>query len=201
MKYATPPRHSLTLAASAIAAVGLLLTAGLAQAQTTKTIKGHFHSSDGNRGTYIETVDTNGDVVTDTVVYTRQSDKETSTDISIVTGKDTGTGTYTVAFSHTDYGTTAAFTSMKTVVYVKGEGHVGNGTYTNADGVAGTFRTLEYYVKDIKIESSAYVPSTGTGTNELRVEEDALGFKTVRTLTVAPDDKITSVDATFHRDL
>jgi hypothetical protein len=201
MKHSYLPHRSFTFAATAIAAVGLMLTSGLAQAQTTKTIKGRFHSTDGNSGNFVETIDTDGDVVTDTVVYTRNSDQETSTDITTVTGKDTGMGTYTVAFSHTDYGATAAFTSNKTVDYVKGGGHVGMGTYTTATGTTGTFRTLETVASDVKIVSTAYVPATGTGTNELRVQEESFGFTAIRDLTLDPDGKATTVYTIRHRNL
>jgi hypothetical protein len=201
MKNSYLPHPSLTFVAAAVAAVGLMFTSSLAQAQTTKTIKGHFHSTDGNSGSFVETVDTDGDVVTTTVVYTRNSDKETSTDISTVTGKDTGVGTYTVAYSHTDYGTTAAYTSNRTVDYVKGGGHVGTGTYTTAAGVTGTFRTLETFVNEVKITSFAYLPATGTGINELRVEEDEFGFTAVRDLTLDATGKATTVYTIRHHNL
>jgi hypothetical protein len=197
MKHSYLRHRSIILAA----AVGLMFTSGLAHADTTRITKGRFHSTDGNGGRFVETVVTDGDVVTETVVLTRNSDQETSTSITTTTGKDTGTGTYTVAYSHTDYGATAAFTSNRTVDYIKGGGHVGTGTYTTATGVTGTFRTLENRVSDVKITSFAYLPATGTGTNELRIEEDTFAYTAVRELTLDPDGTATTVYTIRHRDL
>jgi hypothetical protein len=196
MKRTTLPHSFTLLAVTAFAAIGLLASAGAQPLETSKTIKGEFNSTDGNHGTYVETTATEGNVETITIVYTRQSDKETSTDITVKT-PDTATKSYTVSYSHTDYGSTAKFTSDKTVDKVKG-GYVGSGTYTNADGVSGKFRTLETTVDGINVISAAYIPATGTGTNELRVEQDALGFIAVRTLTVTPTGATTSVITTRY---
>jgi hypothetical protein len=195
MKHLLLPRNITALAATAFAAIGLVLSSGAVHAETTKTRKGAFKSTDGNRGTFIETVVTNGDTKTDTFVYTRGSDKETSTDITTTT--DVSATSHTVSYSHTDYGSTTPFVSKKTVDEVKG-GNFGTGTYTNADGVSGTFRTLETSAGSVSVVSAAYIPSTGAGTNDLRVEEDTLGFKVVRTLSVDPAGTTSSITNTLH---
>ena len=190
MKHSYLPRNVHALTVTAIAAVGLLLTSGAALAQTTKTIKGHFHSTDGNHGIYVETIATDGDTETKTVVYTREPDKETSTDITNTVGK--GTGTRTVAYSHTDFGSTAEFTASKTITKVKG-GFVGTGTYTTAAGVTGTLKTLETFAADVSVVTATYTPSTGTGdTTDLRLEEDALGFVAVKDITIDPNGNTVS---------
>jgi hypothetical protein len=195
MKQSFLPHHINTLAVAAFAALGLMLSSGAAFAQTTKTIKGNFHSNDGNNGSFVETIATDGDSKTDTLVYTRRSDKATSTDIFTTVTNPTN-DSYTVAYSHTDYGSTAEFTSNKTVDKVKG-GYFGSGTYTTATGITGTLRSLETKASDVGVTSTAYLPSTGTaGTNDLRVEEDALGFKVVRTLSVDSNGTTTSVITT-----
>ncbi len=188
------PRSVNPLAVAAFAAFGLLFSSGAAFAQTMKTIKGNFHSNDGNDGTFVETVATNGDSKTDTVVYTRKSDHATSTDITTKV-TNPANDSYTVAYSHTDFGSTAEFTSNKTVDKVKG-GFFGSGTFTTAAGVTGTLRTLETNAADVNVISNAYLPATGAGTNDLRVEEDALGFVVTRTLSVDPSGTTKSIVTT-----
>jgi hypothetical protein len=197
MKHLQLPRNIRHLAITAIAAAGLIFTSGAALAGTTRTVKGVFHRTDGKNGTYVETIDTDGDTVTDTVILTLKDSKETATDITTKV-TDSATHSYTVAYTHTDFGSTAQFTSNKTVDKKKG-GEVGTGTYTDVAGVSGTFTTLETSQGDVGAVTAAYTPSSGAkGTSDVRLEEDALGFKAVRYFTLLPSGNTTSLVTTRY---
>ena len=187
-------RNFTPLAVTAVAAFGLMLTSGVAFAQTTKAIKGDYHSSDGNSGTYVETITINGNTKTDDVISTRNSDKKTSTDNTSTTVNPDKSRTIT--HSETAYGATAEFTSQRTVDKVKG-GFSGTGTYTTAAGVSGTLTSLETSAGTDGVRTIAYTASTGGVTTDLRVEYDGFGFALVKTFSLAPDGT-TTANVTTH---
>ncbi len=187
MKYVSLPR---SINSVAIAVIGLALTSGATLADTTKTIKGTFHASDGKKGSYVETVATDGDAVTVTFVYKDKATKETSTEVTTTT--KVSDDSYTVAYSHTDFGTTAAFTYNKTIDKVAG-GFTGKGTYTNADGTKGTVTSIDSGAGEVDVVSSTYAPASGdVGAHDLVVEEDGVSSVTIRTITVDPSGAVKS---------
>ncbi len=198
MQHSYLPRQFNAFAATAIAAFGLMLSTGAALAQTTKTVKGDFRSSDGNSGTYVATIAVNGEVTTETVVYTRSSDQETSTDITTTT-KDPADKSRTISYSHTDYGSTAEFTSNKTIAKVKG-GFSGSGTYTTAAGTTGTLTSLESSASGVSAKTTTYTSSAGKVTTNLRLEEDALdlGIVAIKVLALNPDGTTTATVTTRY---
>ena len=181
--------------ASATFAVSLFLTAA-ASAQTIKTVDGDFKSSDGSQGTFVRTVSNTGTTITYNTVYTRNSDKETSTDVDIRT-KNTD-GTIAVSYSHTDFGATAAYKSQKTITKEKNGQFVGKGTYTTATGDSGTVSLLESKGGPVDVTSNLHVsPTTGT-TQILDLSDEEFGFSVDKHITLAPDGVATTLVTTRY---
>ena len=188
-------KSSFSTLAAATFAAGMFLTAA-ASAQTTRTVSGDFKSSDGNSGTFVRTIVNSGATLTDTTVFTRNSDKETSTDVDSRT-KNTD-GTIAVTYSHTDFGATAAYTAQKTVTKEKNGQFVAKGTYTTATGDSGTLSILESKTGPVDVTSNLHVsPTTGT-TQVLDLEEDEFGFNIDKHITLAPDGTVTTVVTTRY---
>ena len=191
----------LTLPTLALAALTLSLAPARVSAQTTypvvHTYSGNFKSTDGNSGTFVNTVTTTSATTKDdVVVYTRSSDSETKTDTTDTTIN--GDGSRTVAYTSMDYGATAAFTSNKTITKEKHGQFVGTGTYTTAAGVSGDLTTLESKADIVNVVSAVYNSSTTGITNDLRLEEDGFGFVTVKHLDLAPGGVLTVVVTTRY---
>ena len=162
-----------------------------------QTHSGNFKSTDGNSGTFVNTVTVNSATSkSDIVVFTRSSDgakKTDSTDTTI-----NSDGTRTVAHSDIDYGATAAFTSTKTLTKEKHGQFVGKGTFTTAAGTTGTLTTLETKAETVNVVSAVYNNSTTGVTNDLRLEDDGFGFVTVKTLSLDPTGKLTETVTTRY---
>ena len=199
----------LTLPTLALAALGFALLPAHASAQTatettstltfpvTHTFSGNFKSTDGNSGTFVNTVTTNSATSKhDVVVFTRSSDSETKTDTTDTTTN--ADGSRTVAYSSLDYGATTPFTSNKTITKEKHGQFVGTGTYTTAAGVSGDLTTLESKADIVDVVSAVYNSSSTGITNALHLEEDGFGFVTVKTLDLAPGGKLTVVVTTRY---
>ena len=187
MKTSSTLHPILTLALSLCA-----LAPTLASAQTTtETITGDFKSTDGNSGTYVNTITTDGATKTERIVFTRTSDGAISTDSR--TAVKNSDHTRSVTYSHTDFGATAAFTSQKVVTREKHGQFIGKGTYTTATGDTGTLSTLESQAgSDNVVSEIDNSPTTGI-TQTLRLHEDVIGFHVVKTLSLAPDGTLTTV--------
>ena len=188
-------KNSFSTLASATFAVGLFLTAA-ASAQSIKTIDGDFKSSDGNQGTFVRTVSVTGTTTTTSTVFTRSSDKATSTNVDARTKN--GDGTTTVSYSHTEFGATAAYKSLKTVTKEKHGQFVGKGTYTTATGDSGTVSLLENRDGPVDVTSNLHVsPTTGT-TQILDLEDGEFGFSVDKHITLNPDGTVTTVVTTRY---
>lgn len=177
----------------ALAFTGCLLTAGLSSASPAsaatstskdRTISGTFTSSDGNKGTYVETYTVVGAVATDTIVYTSTTLSETSTEtLTTTTNTD---GTKTVVFSKLGFGATVAFTSTITYITSTGGNAVGTGTFVAVDGTVGTVTAVLAKNGQTSITSIDFTSALGVLTREVRLEENSNGCDT---------DKILDVDA------
>ena len=181
--------------ASATFAVGLFLTAA-ASAQSIKTIDGDFKSSDGSQGTFVRTISTTGETTTTTTVFTRNSDKETSTNVDART-KNTD-GTVAVSYSHTDFGATAAYKSQKTITREKHGQFVGKGTYTTATGDTGTLSILESKGGPVDVTSNLHVSATTGTTQVLDLDDEEFGFNVNKHITLNPDGTVTTVVTTRY---
>ena len=189
-------KPSFSTLAAATFAFGLFLTAGTLSAQTTKTIKGDFKSSDGNKGTFVRTVVTNGATTTDTTVFTRKSDEATRTDVETRTANTDGTHAVTV--SHLDFGATAAYTAQKTVSNEKHGEFVGKGTYTTPTGDTGTLSTLESANGPINVVSATHTSATTGVAQFLDLDDDEFAFSASKHIELAPDGTVTAVLTTKY---
>ena len=187
----THARLASILAMTALAFVGCALAPVNASAQTTgtKTITGKFKFKDGNKGSYVTTITKSDTGTTEQTVYTRSSDKATSTDTTVTT--DNTDGTKLVVYSHNDFGATAQFTSTKTVTPEKFGEAYSTGTYTTADGVSGVLNTLESSIDQIDAVNAIYTTATGV-TRDLRLKDSELGFTADKIITIQPDGTVTT---------
>lgn len=156
------------------------------------TTSGVYKNSNGEGGTFVETVTKNSaDSTSDVIVYTRGSDQATSTDTRNVTKN--GDGTKTVDYRSTQFGSTAAFASHKTITREKNGQFVGTGTYTTADGTTGTLTTLESQAETVNVVSAVYRSTDDAITNDLRLEDSEPLFHVVKTIHLGPDGKATTL--------
>ena len=196
----------LALPALALLAVGFTLSPARVSAQTAtatvtypvvNTRSGNFKSTDGNSGTFVNTITTTSATTkTDVVVFTRSSDSATRTDTTDTTINEDGSRT--IAHSSVDYGATAPFTSNRTLTKEKHGQFVGTGTYTTAAGVTGTLTTLETKAETVSVVSAVYNGSGVGITNDLRLEDDGFGFVTNKVLSLDPTGKLTEVVTTRY---
>ena len=175
--------------------VGLMLTA-TASAQTTKTYSGVFHSTDGNSGTYVRTTTVNGDTLSSTIVYTRESDKATATDT--YTRTTDAEGDRTVTINDKDFGATASYVAQKTVTKEKHGQFVGKGTYTTATGDTGTLSTLESKAAFVDVLSDIHTSPTTGVTQFLDLRDREFGFTVIKHITLAPNGTVTTVVTTRY---
>lgn len=195
--YSTHTRPLFALALAATACVGFAFAPASASAQTTttKTIIGAFKFNDGNKGTYVTTITKTDTADTEVTVFTRVSDKATSTDTTVTT--DNSDGTKLVTYSHNDFGATALYTSSKTVTPEKHGEAYGTGTFTNAAGVSGSLATLETKIGNINAASETYTTSTGIS-SDLHLKDSELGFTADKTIARAADGTVsTSIHTRF----
>ncbi len=187
----TPARVS---AQSVTGAAGPILVGSLEPIATiypvTQTRSGNFKSTDGNSGTFVNTITaTSATTKEEVVVFTRSSDGKTKTDTTNTTIN--GDGSRTVAYSSVDYGASAPFTSNKTLTKEKHGQFVGTGTFTTATGTGGILTTLETKAETVNVVSAVYNDSTTGITNDLRLEDDGFGFVTTKHLNLDPTGKLT----------
>lgn len=192
------------LLAPALAALSLCLAPNLASAQSTdaaaatvtypvtRTLTGNFKSTDGNSGTFVETITLNSATSkSDTTVYTRSKDGESRTETSsTVTNAD---GSRTVDYSDTEYNATAPFVSQKTITKESHGQFYGQGTYTTAAGVTGTLTSLETRADSVNVVSTVFKAADGTVANRLRLEDDGFGFVTVKAIDLDAAGKVNTV--------
>ncbi len=197
-------RSLVILPALAFLAAGFALAPASASAQAATvtypvihTHSGNFKSTDGDSGTFVNTItDTSATTKTDVVVFTRSSDNATKTDTTTTTLN--ADRSRTIAHSSVDYGATAPFTSNRTITREKHGQFVGTGTYTTASGDSGTLTTLETKAETVNVVSAVYNSATTGITNDLRLEDDGFGFVTVKRLSLDPSGKLTEVVTTRY---
>ncbi len=187
MKIHSTPFLALAFASCLVAAgVSSAPSASAASSTTSKdrTVTGTFTSSDGNKGTYVETYTIVGTVATDTIVYTSTTLSETSTEtLTTTTNTD---GTKVVVFSDLGFGATVAFTSTITYGIGTSGNAVGTGTFVAVDGTTGTLTAILAKNGQTSITSIAFTSALGVLTREVRLEENGNGCDT---------DTILDVDA------
>lgn len=159
-----------------------------------KTLKGTFHSSDGVSGKFVDTIEVNGATTTEKRVLTRKSDGATSTDTTVTT--KTSDTSETVVYTHVGYGTSATYTSTKTVTKVKG-GATGLGTYTDANGVSGTLKSLDTTSGLTDISATQATDANNAVTTDLHTQETDADRGLIKDITVAPDGTVSSTVSTF----
>lgn len=156
------------------------------------TTSGVFQNSNGESGTFVETVTLNSaDSKSDVTVFTRKSDQATRTETRDLTKNDDGTRT--VDYRDTEYGSTAAFSSHKVLTREKDGQFSGAGTYTTADGTTGTLTTLESKAETVDAVSAVYRTSAGAISNDLRLEDSEPSFRVVKTVHLAADGTVTTL--------
>ena len=189
--------HLLAAALTGCLAAGNLVAVSSAVAQTTtatttrdRTTTGNYRSTDGTAGTYIETFSLAGKVSTDKIVYTPTGSTETITDLMVVTVNADGTKT-----SVTTQFALGATTPSTFTVAVSAQVHgaaAGTGTFTLADGTAGTLTALVYKAGPANLTSLDLASAAGL-TRVLRSEERGNGGDSDTLVTVTPAGTLTSV--------
>ncbi len=195
-------KTSFNLLAAATLAAGLFLAAGAVSAQstapasTTKTITGNFKSTDGNKGTYVRTIVTEGVTQTDTTVFTRASDQATATDVTTRTNQ--GNGVVVFNIKNTGFGETASYIATKTVTRQGRGNFAGTGTYTTPSGDSGTLTTLESNGAQVNVETTLRnSPKTGI-TEDLNLEDSEFGFTLVKHIVLSPDGTVKTTVSTRY---
>jgi len=159
-----------------------------------RTARGFFQSSDGNKGTYVETYVFSNGTTTDTVVYTLNDSTETSTEM--LTATTNTDGTKTIVFSDTGFGATVAFTSTTTYTASKGGSAVGTGTFTAVDGTTGVLAAVVARNRQTSITSTDFTSALGVISREVRLEEKGGGGDVVKTLEVDATGTLTTATIT-----
>ena len=166
-----------------------------------RTASGSFRLSDGTVGTYVDTLTVADNVSTDKVVYTATSASGTST-VTTVTTLNTD-GSRLVVYTDLGFGATVPFTSTTTFAAcvtasasTGGHGNmtagsIGTGTYTAADGTAGTLVSLLTRDGQDTILSTDYTSAAGVLTRELRLTSQGPGSLTIRTLSATAANVLT----------
>ena len=186
----TPTRGSAQSITTTVGTVAVGPVESLTTYPVIQTRSGNFKSTDGNSGTFVNTITTTSPTTKgDVVVFTRSSDGKTKTETTNTTIN--GDGSREVAYSSVDYGATAPFTSNKTITKEKHGQFVGTGNFTTADGTSGTLTTLETKAETVNVVSAVYNNATTGITNDLRLEDDGFGFVTTKHLNLDPTGKLT----------